>query len=563
MFLVILSVLALIGTLFGIYKLKSYNPDLHGQPPKELILGGTVLAAVIGVGSFIGLSVVNPAPDEMLLKNRIYGCASMPVGQIIAKEGECGPQASVIMPGFKIIPFVRFLYDLEAQPNVIIPAGQYGVVFAYDGQPLREGQVIADPWPNYSDMIDAQNFLGVDTEHDDGTVTTTRVGQRGTQLTILPPAEYKINKYVFKLQLYSALQVKTGEVAVIRSNVQTAKSCDARIVVEGLNTALVPKGCKGVWNEPLYQGMHFMNAEAYIPTIISTRAQVWAYKGGYTTKKIDLTVNDDGSITQKSTPITVKQPANAADKAINVRVEGWTVPVEARITVQVSPENAAKVVAGVGTLQNVEDKITTPNIRDSLRTIGGAKKAKVLDFVSDRAAISKAVMADIKGSTEQAGVTIIDVNLGEPAIPPELLVANQRKQIAGQLKKTYQAERETQKERIKSQREKATADQQKDLVKAEIARKAAKEYKEKRRLEGEGEKLYLVQLAAGEKARKTVLGEAKVVKLKMMEMLVAHPEIVKVPHIVVQGNGGGSSLEGMAAIMGGYSNATKMFPAAK
>jgi hypothetical protein len=301
-----------------------------------------------------------------------------------------------------------------------------------------------------------------------------------------------------------------------------------------------------------------MNAEAYISTKISTRAQVWAYKGGYKTKKIDLTVNDDGSIAQESSPIKVEVPENAADKAINVRVEGWTVPVEARVTVQVSPENAAKVVAGVGTLQNVEDKITTPNIRDSLRTIGGAKGAKVLDFVSNRASIAKAVLDDIKGSTEQAGVTIIDVNLGEPAIPPELLVANQRKQIADQLKKTYVAERLTQKERIKSQREKATADQQPTLVKAEIAKKGAEHLKEKRRLEGEGEKLYLTQLAAGEKSRKAVLGEDNVVKLKMMEMLVEHPEIVKVPHIVVQG--GGSSLEGMAAIMGGYSNASKIFP---
>lgn len=570
MFLVFLSVAFLIVSVIGLYKWKTYKPT-PGNPPRVLFAAGSAGTGVLSLVMFIMLSVVNPAPDEMLLKNRIYVCESMPVGQIIAKEGECGPQASVIMPGFKIIPFVRFLYDLEAQQNIIIPAGQYGVVFAYDGKPLREGQVIADPWKNYSDMIDAENFLGKVTEHDDGTVTSTRVGQRGTQLTVLPPAEYKINKYVFKLSLYKALQVKTGEVAVIRSNVQTAKSCDERIEVAGLNTALVPKGCKGVWKEPLYQGMHYMNAEAYISTKISTRAQVWAYKGGYKTSKINLTVNDDGSIAQENVPITVPKPDDAADKAINVRVEGWTVPVEARITVQVSPENAAKVVAGVGTLGNVEDKITTPNIRDSLRTIGGAKGAKVLDFVSDRARISKAVMADIKGSTENAGVTIIDVNLGEPAIPPELLVANQRKQIADQLITTYKAERATQKERIKSQREKATADQQPQLVKAEIAKKAAEFTKQKRRLEGEAENLYLTEKGIGEKnyltskakgeaKRVAVLGKDKVFELEVLKIVASNPDMVKVSTINVAG---GAGLEGAAAVFGGASNLAKFMAQSK
>lgn len=560
--LIVLLLLAS-GSLF--YIAKSYVND-RSKPLKKWMInaaGGSLGAFALAL--FIGLSVVYVDKDEIVLLDKVYFGSSMPTGQIIASSNQNGPQAEVLNPGFKFIPFVRFEYDLATASVITIPDNKYGVVTARDGEALRDGQVIADAWDSPENMINAENFLA-------------KGGQKGMQLTVLKPGQYRINPSVFRVTLGDALQVKTGEVAVIRSNVtEKDKVCVTEVTATGLTTALVPKGCKGVWNEPLMQGMYFLNANAYKSTIISTRAQVWAYKGGYTTKKINLTVNDDGSITQSTESITVDVPVNAADKAINVRSEGWTVPVEARVTVQVSPEDAPRVVAGVGSLQNVEDKITTPNIRDSLRTIGGRSKsgcnskgahckdngARVLDFVNKRKEISDKVLADIKPSTEQAGVTILDVNLGEPAIPPELLLANQREQLATQLQKTFKAERETQKERIKTQREKATADQQPQLVAAEIDRKASLERMQTRENDGMGERKYMQELAKGEKARKDVLGEDSVVFLKALEIIAEHPELVKVPTTLVNnGSGEGSgSLEGMAAVFGGFSNISKIVPA--
>ena len=540
------QIVLIIGLLILSAFLFSKSKSLNDKDEKLACKGGGAATAILAIVFFISLSVVYVGKDEIVLKDRIYFGDSMPIGQVVALEGQKGAQADVIMPGFKFIPFVRFIYDLESVPMVEIPENQYGLIVAKDGKPLSKGQVIAKGWDNYNEMINATTFL-------------TKGGQKGTQLTVLPPGKYPINTYLFKVQVGAATQVKTGEVAVIRSNVQTEKNCAKHMQSKGLDTALVPKGCKGVWNEPLYQGMYYLNRYAYVPTIISTRAQVWAYKGGYTTKKISLTVMDDGSITQKSEDIEAKVPANAADKAINVRVEGWTVPVEGRITVQVKPKNAPIVVAGVGTLQSVEDKITTPNIRDSLRTIGGEKGAKVLDFVSNRASIAKKVMADIRPNTEAAGVTILDFNLGEPAIPPELLLANQRKQIAGQLKKTYTAEKETQRLRIDVEKQRVTANNQKILVTAKLQKEAARDRKEKRRLEGEGEKLYMTQVAAGEKARKNVLGEKNVVMLKALEIISQNPAMIKVPNTVVNaGAGTGAEFTGAAAMLGSYSNAASM-----
>lgn len=506
---------------------------------KQFISG---FVGVLALGMVASISFLYVDKDEIGLLDRVYFGSDMAVGQVVAKQGQKGPQAETIPPGFHFIPFVRFLYDIDYQPMINIPAGNYGQLEALDGKPLREGQIIADGWDNYTDMLDAEKFL--------------EKGQKGPQLTVLPPGNYRYNPYLFRIKMGQAIAVRTGEVAVIRSNVTTKDKCETAIATKGVTTALVPKGCKGVWNEPLYQGMYYLNELAYKATYISTRVNTWAYKGGYTARKIDLKIQDNGKITQTETEIEKSIPQGAASGAINVRVEGWTVPVELRITAQVSPENAPKVVAGVGTLQKVEDNIVTPVTRNKLRTVGGAKGARVLDFVEKRDSIAKTLLGTVRLAAEDAGVSIIDINMGEPAIPPELLVPNQRKQIADQLKITYKTEKAAQGLRIKTERERATADQQKDLVKAEIAKRAAKELKEKRRLEGEGEKLYLTQLADGEKARKNVLGENNVVKLKLMEMIVANPAIVKVPHIVVgQGAGG---FEGAAAILGNSSNAAKL-----
>ena len=44
---------------------------------------------------------------------RIYAFKELPSGRIIALDGEKGPQAQILGPGFHFIPLVRVLYDFE------------------------------------------------------------------------------------------------------------------------------------------------------------------------------------------------------------------------------------------------------------------------------------------------------------------------------------------------------------------------------------------------------------------------------------------------------------------
>lgn len=524
---------------------------LMSKPPAFIpgIIGRGVgaLCAVFALALFLSLSYINVPADKIATSSRVYGGEDLPDGRIIALKGQKGPQADIYGPGFHIEPFVRFFYEIEYHDMQFVPEGQYGILVAKDGVSLRPGQFLADPWREgeFDDMLDATYFL------ENG-------GQKGAQLEVLKPGQYRINPLLWNIRMQPALDVPTGSVAVIRSNVQTAANCEP-IAIEGVtgaavSTPIVPVDCIGVWDEPLMPGRYYLNNTAYVSTIIPTRLVTWVYAGGYNKRGIDLTVDKDGNITQKDTNKAVSMPTGAADEAITVRAEGWEFPVEVRAVVQVHPKNAPIVVASIGNLENVENNIITPAIRDVLRTIGGMKGRKVMDFVEKRDEIVAEAEGIVAAEAQKAGVSLQELRLGEAAIPPELMVATLREQLAMQLKATYIEEKAAQKARIAVEEERAKADQQPMLVKAELERDAAEFAKERAKLEGEGERDRLVAIAAGQREQTEVLGAEQVARLRMFEMAlnaaVANPDIVKVPMVNVSGTGGGGSLEGAAAILG-------------
>jgi regulator of protease activity HflC (stomatin/prohibitin superfamily) len=154
----------------------------------------------------------------------------------------------------------------------------------------------------------------------------------------------------------------------------------------------------------------------------------------------------------------------------------------------------------------------------------------------------------------RAGVDVTEIRLGESVIPPELLVARQREQLAQQLKRAYEQEQIAQAQRQASEQARATADQQKDIVGAQINLKKAQLNEETRAADGRAERAYLEQQAAGQTAQVSVLGQASVLDLQKTKMLFdllgQHPELIanlKLPSTVVFGSGG---LEGPAAIIG-------------
>ncbi len=88
------------------------------------------------------------------------------------------------------------------------------------------------------------------------------------------------------------------------------------------------------------------------------------------------------------------------------------------------------------------------------------RPTKVLDLINQRPLIEGEIERRIRPEAQKSCVTIREVRLGEPAIPPELLVAVRREQLATQLARAFIQESAAQEKRVDSEKAKATADQQ-------------------------------------------------------------------------------------------------------
>src|SRR6516225_898291 len=435
-----------------------------------------IVFAVIALICLAATSYVHVESDEIAVLNKIYGTTSLPGEHIVATNGEKGPQAEILTPGWHPWFLVNVVYQVENKKAVSIPSGKYGFLNAKDGEPLRPEQYLADTFPagDELDMLDAEYFL-------------THGGQRGPQTTILTPGTYRLNTYLWDVAIKDATDVAEGAVGVVKSNVIAAVnfgnmaaakpgSCAQMRVStnaageavasnqkkedEGVLTAiLVPVGCIGVWEKALQPGRYYVNDAAYKVTMISTRVQTWEFKGGYKRRYIDLSLDQAGNLkqTEHSDTEGIKKPEGAADPAVTPFVEGWLVPLELRVLAQVTPDNAPFVVAAVGGLKEIEDNIMVPTIRSIVRNVVGAQGRHVLDLADNRAELEHAVEDAIRPEGLRAGIVIKEVKFGDVALPPELLVSRLRQQLADQLQVTYQQEQKAQTQRIDTERARATA----------------------------------------------------------------------------------------------------------
>lgn len=617
-------------------------------------IGSFVVGLFVIVAASWNSSIIVVPDDQTGHYTRTYLGSSMRDGQIIATGNQQGPNARIWGPGLHVEPLMGLWGNFEMLPVIEIPADHYGVVVAVDGYPLGEDAIAARPLPGTAisasipvrgnepspppvgtirNVFDSQSFL---TSSEDGGLG----GQKGLQSSVLLPGTHRINLYLFSIRVTDArgnlvgyydsdgyadtsdnirgldntptvaTEVPTGFVGVVRSNIDEGwrNDCDdVREVEQGdLTATLVPVGCKGVWERPLTPGSYFLNPMIYDVTMIDTRAQRFEYSGGYSRCVIPLDVTPTGGIEQgerrcQDVPVS----PSAADRAINVISEGWDIPVELRVMGQVTAEQAPAIVAAVGDLSDVEDRIITPMIRSRVRNIGGGRifapiddicsivdgsevcesvvfeedtphpfmtdhngnpvilsagtqayayrATRALDFSNQRAALEAEISQAVMSGSTTSGINLLEVTMGEPAVPPELLIAPQRDQIASQLEVTFVQEERAQQARIATEQQRATANQQAELVAAQI-------YAQTQQQRGNADREYLEALTAGQRAQASVLGEDRVQELRELElrldfqlavaqMLVDNPEIVgniDLPNTVLFGGGG---LENSAAIL--------------
>jgi uncharacterized membrane protein YqiK len=117
----------------------------------------------------------------------------------LTSGGERGPQMGVIPPGTYRIN--TLLFTVSVVDAVVIPPGKIGVVEARDGKPLARGRVIAR-------YVDCDSFQNAQAFMEGG-------GERGPQAAVIAPGTYRLNPFLFSVQLADAIDIPDNKVGVV------------------------------------------------------------------------------------------------------------------------------------------------------------------------------------------------------------------------------------------------------------------------------------------------------------------------------------------------------------
>jgi hypothetical protein len=470
-------------------------------------------------------------------------------GRIIAVSGQRGVQAEILSPGWSF-GWAPWQYNLESVPNVEIKAGTVGVVTAMDGDPLPAGEIYAKAWASPTLMLDAKAFL-------------TQGGQKGPQLTVLPPGQYRYNPKLFQITPAPCIDVPIGFAAGVRANAGLPFNGDGTNQTDVVNgVPLVPNGYKGLWCEPLLPGQYYMHPQAYQVILVRTTKRMYSYTG---------VAGSEANTASKKEP--------EGDNSIHVRSQdSFEFPVDVRVAVAISAKDIPYVVAKIADpdadsdkngFDNIEERAILPSVRAILRNTAEGKKA--MDYVNSRSQVEKEALARFtvdmaKDRLEVEGFYLADIGLSRTAAGKELLKTQTDKEIAMQQQDMYMKQVLAANERGKQVEAEEKANQQKGIQASQAGIKIAEQDAEaaKRRAEGDAAQalVYKAKIdALGGPEAFTKFEVTKMIVEKMADALSTWKPAL--PQTVVMGQGGGAngSVDGILAGILGQMNTAAMKPA--
>jgi regulator of protease activity HflC (stomatin/prohibitin superfamily) len=163
-----------------------------------VILG--IIALVFLFLVYAGSMLVVVRGQQVGILERKYLGRRLPAGRVVAMHGEIGLQARVLQPGLKVL--IPFLFSLRKDDMINIGEDEVGLIESIDGQTLEPGRIFARHVENHDSFQDGEAFL-------------TAGGQKGPQVDFLSPGKYRINTYLFRVMLDTALTIPSGSVGIV------------------------------------------------------------------------------------------------------------------------------------------------------------------------------------------------------------------------------------------------------------------------------------------------------------------------------------------------------------
>jgi uncharacterized membrane protein YqiK len=162
--------------------------------------GAALLVLLVLLSSVV--LVPNDSIGLVTKKFAFFGQTALPDGAIVALRGEASQQADTLAPGLHLWLW-PWQYRVIMRKFLIVPPGQIGVVVARDGKPLPTGRIVGRH-VECDFFQDARAFIAAG-------------GERGPQITVIPPGSYRINELLFSVVLADAVTVPPSKLGIIEA----------------------------------------------------------------------------------------------------------------------------------------------------------------------------------------------------------------------------------------------------------------------------------------------------------------------------------------------------------
>jgi len=565
------------------YQADTLSPGLHmglwpWQYTIELIKFTVIPQGKIGI---VQACDGKPLPSGRIIA-RDVDCNFFQDARVFLKDGgERGPQMKVVPPGtYRINPL---LFTVELREATEIPQGKLGVVEAHDGSPLPIGRIIAKG-VNCDSFQDAKAFL------DGG-------GERGPQVKIIPPGNYRINPILFDVKLAEVVDIPENKIGVVTvkegTPLPTGEIAGGEVAGHNMfqdpDKFIANGGFKGLQEQVLLAGRYFLNPRFVTVEIvemttvpIANVGVVIAYVGkegtdvtGDTFKHGNLVAKGDKGVwvdpldpgkypINPNTHKVVNVPtanvvlnwANGKSEAHNLdanlstitvrSADGFRFNLDVAQIIHIPRNDAPKVIARFGAMSALVTQVLEPTIGNYFRN--AAQGSDIIDFLKNRSVRQSEARNAISSALSEYNVGAVDTLIGDISPPDELMRTLTDRKIAEQEKVTYQTQREAQSVRQELLQATALADTQSRVVDAErkvmiseyeasaMVKKAEGDAKSKTiNAEADANVLRMVGEAEGAKILAVGSAEAKVIEQKVSSMEAGNYAVVQVAEALAKG----------------------------
>ncbi len=449
-----------------------------------VLLVALAAAAYFGVWKW-GFCRFYVRPGEMAVITAKAGRELRP-GQILAEPGQMGVQRDVLGEGRHFRNPVMF--DHVIRPAVLIPPGKVAIVTSKVGDPLPQGEFLAD------------------------------VGQQGIWRQVLGPGRYRLNPFGYDVQIIDAVSIPIGYAGVVTSLAgQRAAEAD-----------FAKGNQRGVRQDILQPGLYFINPKQYRVDVLEiglNQVSLLGREGGrVVTKTVQVGQSEAMAELQrnvieaqsrkrsdyiassqsysKQTAQQQAQTQQRADTPDARKVEvpggplalgglglaefvefpsrdGFQIRLDMTVEVELLPSELAAIFRNYGDLPALVDKIILPQIMSVSRNKGSEYRARDFIVGEGREKFQNDLKAALAQALDEKGVIVHNALIRHVDVPPEILEPIQQASIAIEQDLTNKEKQNTAKKEAELNTEVALIEQRREQVEQETSKLQAEVRAEK------------------------------------------------------------------------------------